>query len=274
MVNKALGWVSLAQGEVGKQTQVWTYFEFHWSIVLHINMWDFSSWSFKSFSWVLAYVDHKSKKQKNPSGFLEMKSILPARSNKELEVVFANWSPEFATTCLFSKSYSFKKKFKERISFSFSPYMPDFQGQQSASLSSTGVKGKMLMLVKAAIVEHRSSSERKKDIAICKWPAIIVDKKWGKPGILYTAGLLKISLLSKLDSLLIKNSLSVDAAWITPCLPVSLDGKASACSGGDPGSIPRLERFPGEGNGNPLQDSCLENSMDRGAWWATVHGVA
>ena len=39
-----------------------------------------------------------------------MKSILPARSNKELEVVFANWSPEFATTCLFSKSYSLKKK--------------------------------------------------------------------------------------------------------------------------------------------------------------------
>lgn len=64
MVNKAWGWVSLAQGDVGKQTQVWTYFEFHWSIVLHINMWDFSSWSFKSFSWVLAYVDHKSKKKK------------------------------------------------------------------------------------------------------------------------------------------------------------------------------------------------------------------
>ena len=152
--------------------------------------------------------------------------------------------------------------------------MPDFQGQQSASLSSTGVKGRMLMLVKAAIVEHSSSSERKKDIAICKWRAIIVDEKWGKPGILYTAGLLKISLLSKLDSLVIKNSLSVDAAWITPCLPVSSDGKASACSGGDPGSIPRLERFPGEGNGNLLQYSCLENSMDRGAWWATVHGVA
>ena len=41
----------------------------------------------------------------------------------------------------------------------------------------------------------------------------------------------------------------------------------------DIGSIPGLGRSPGEGNGNPLQDSCLENSMDRGAWKATVHGV-
>ena len=42
---------------------------------------------------------------------------------------------------------------------------------------------------------------------------------------------------------------------------------------GRPGSIPRLRRSPGEGNGNPHQYSCLENSMDRGAWWAVVHGV-
>ena len=42
----------------------------------------------------------------------------------------------------------------------------------------------------------------------------------------------------------------------------------------EPGSIPGLGRCPGEGNGNPLQDSCLENPMDRGAWQATVHGVA
>ena len=42
----------------------------------------------------------------------------------------------------------------------------------------------------------------------------------------------------------------------------------------DAGSIPRWERSPGGGHGNPLQHSCLENSMDRGAWWATVHGVA
>ena len=39
------------------------------------------------------------------------------------------------------------------------------------------------------------------------------------------------------------------------------------------GMIPRLGKYPGEGNGNPLQDSCLESPMDRGAWWATVHGV-
>ena len=48
----------------------------------------------------------------------------------------------------------------------------------------------------------------------------------------------------------------------------------SACNAGDLGSIPGLGRSPGEGNGNPLQYSCLENPMDGGAWWATVHGVA
>ena len=52
------------------------------------------------------------------------------------------------------------------------------------------------------------------------------------------------------------------------------DGKASAYNAGDLGSIPGLGRSPGEGNGNPLQYSCLENPMDRGAWWATAHGVA
>ena len=54
----------------------------------------------------------------------------------------------------------------------------------------------------------------------------------------------------------------------------SLDGKASAYNAGDPGSIPGSGRSPGEGNGNPLQYSCLENPMDQGAWWPTVHGVA
>ena len=51
------------------------------------------------------------------------------------------------------------------------------------------------------------------------------------------------------------------------------DGKESAHDAGDPGSIPGLGRCPGEGNCYPLQYSCLENSMDRGAWWARVHGV-
>ena len=50
--------------------------------------------------------------------------------------------------------------------------------------------------------------------------------------------------------------------------------KESACNAGDPGSIPGSRRSPGEGNGNPLQYSCLENPMDRGALWATVHRVA
>ena len=48
----------------------------------------------------------------------------------------------------------------------------------------------------------------------------------------------------------------------------------SACNVGDLGSIPGLRRSPGEGDGNPLQYSCLENPMDGGAWQATVHGVA
>ena len=52
------------------------------------------------------------------------------------------------------------------------------------------------------------------------------------------------------------------------------DGKASACSVGDLGSISGSGRSPGEGNGNPVQYSCLENPTDGGAWWATVHGAA
>ena len=50
-------------------------------------------------------------------------------------------------------------------------------------------------------------------------------------------------------------------------------GKESSCNAGDPGLIPGLRRSTGEGNGNPFQYSCLENSMDREAWWATFHGV-
>ena len=52
------------------------------------------------------------------------------------------------------------------------------------------------------------------------------------------------------------------------------DSKESACNSGDQTSIPGLGRSTGEGNGNSFQYSCLENSMDRGAWWATVHGVS
>ena len=50
-------------------------------------------------------------------------------------------------------------------------------------------------------------------------------------------------------------------------------GKESACSAGDPGSIPGLGRSPGAGNGKPLQYPCLENPMDKGAWWAAIHGI-
>ena len=69
---------------------------------------------------------------------------------------------------------------------------------------------------------------------------------------------------------------------IAPCnynvlythLPGGSDSKESACNAGDPGSIPGSGRSPGEGNDNPVQYSCLGNLMDRGAWRATVHGVA
>ena len=60
-------------------------------------------------------------------------------------------------------------------------------------------------------------------------------------------------------------------------LPGDAVGKNPPANAGDArdvGLIPGLERSYGEGNGNPLQYSCLENSMDRGAWWAIVHGVA
>ena len=55
--------------------------------------------------------------------------------------------------------------------------------------------------------------------------------------------------------------------------PCGSEGKESDSNVGDPGLIPGWGRPPGEGNGNPLQYSYLGNSMDRGAWWATVHGV-
>ena len=55
--------------------------------------------------------------------------------------------------------------------------------------------------------------------------------------------------------------------------PCGSDGKESTYNTGDPGSIPRSRRSPGEGNGNPLHYSCLENPRDGGAWWAVVYGV-
>ena len=59
---------------------------------------------------------------------------------------------------------------------------------------------------------------------------------------------------------------------ISQGLPYSSDGKESACNAEDPGSIPGSGRSLGEGNSNPVQYSCLENSMDKGAWWASPWG--
>ena len=61
---------------------------------------------------------------------------------------------------------------------------------------------------------------------------------------------------------------------IEPSFPGGSDCKESTCNVGDLGSIPELGRSPGGGHGNPLQYFCLENPMDRGAWWAIVHSVA
>ena len=61
---------------------------------------------------------------------------------------------------------------------------------------------------------------------------------------------------------------------LTTFLPIGSEVKASAWNVGDPGLVAGSGRSPGEGNGNPLQYCCLENPMEGGAWWATVHGVS
>ena len=65
----------------------------------------------------------------------------------------------------------------------------------------------------------------------------------------------------------------ISIPWVFGGFPGGSDGKESACNVEDPGLISEMGRSPGEGNSNTLQYSCLENSMDRGDWWATVHGV-
>ena len=72
----------------------------------------------------------------------------------------------------------------------------------------------------------------------------------------------------------ILNGEDIKITIITEISLVAQTLKVSACNAADSGLIPGLGRSPGEGNGNPLQYSCLENPMDGGAWWATVHGVA
>ena len=81
----------------------------------------------------------------------------------------------------------------------------------------------------------------------------------------------KSLLISPRPQPLITTNLSmVLFVWGFPC---GSAGKEYTCNVGDLGSIPGLGRSPGDGNGNPLQYSCLENPMDRGTWRATVHGV-
>ena len=73
--------------------------------------------------------------------------------------------------------------------------------------------------------------------------------------------------LSSRNFVVLDSMLVLGAFWVNYCdFPGGSDGKASAYSAGDPGSIPGSGRSPGEGNGNPLQYSCLENPVDRGAW--------
>ena len=61
--------------------------------------------------------------------------------------------------------------------------------------------------------------------------------------------------------------------WAREGFPGGSDSKESACNIGDPRSIPGSKKIPWEGNGNPLQYSCFKNPIDRGIWWAAVHGV-
>ena len=79
---------------------------------------------------------------------------------------------------------------------------------------------------------------------------------------------------SKCTSFIDGQSNSLGTFLVVQCFPGSSDNKESACNGGDLSSIPGSGRSSGEGNGYPFQCFCLENSTDRGTWWATVHGVA
>ena len=90
------------------------------------------------------------------------------------------------------------------------------------------------------------------------------------PGDLPDLGLEPIFPPLQVDSLLLNHWGMNQPIHLVPAVS---DGKASAYSVGNLGSIPGSGRSPGEGNGNPFQYSCLENPMARGAWWATVHGV-
>ena len=85
--------------------------------------------------------------------------------------------------------------------------------------------------------------------------------------------LLYLEATEKVIKVILKAAPTEDRMTWFPVFRGGSDSKESACNAGDLGSVPRLGRSPGEGNDYPLQYSCLENSMDRRAWWATVHGV-
>ena len=83
-----------------------------------------------------------------------------------------------------------------------------------------------------------------------------------------------LTVLSSTGQVFYRMSLNLNfSSVVIMGFPGGSDGKESACNVGDPGSIAGSEKSPGKGNGNPLQYSCLENSMDRGPWRATDHGV-
>ena len=82
-----------------------------------------------------------------------------------------------------------------------------------------------------------------------------------------------MSHLASLQKQILRQGLCTNLACLINRYLCCSDGKESVCNAGDLGLIPGLGRSPGEGNGNPLQNSYLENSMDRGAWWATVNEV-
>ena len=100
---------------------------------------------------------------------------------------------------------------------------------------------------------------------------------WRIPGTEEPGGLQSMGSQSDMTeqlSLVGKRNRSLNyLTYLAIYIPGVSNGKESACNYGDPGSIPGSARFPGEGNGNPLQYSCLENTKDRGTWWAAVHGV-
>ena len=87
----------------------------------------------------------------------------------------------------------------------------------------------------------------------------------------WVGGVLEYVIAVDSHEALVPFASSVSVFW---GVPAGSGCKGSAGSAGDPGAVSGSGRSPGEGNDCPLQCSCLENSMDRGAWWATVHGVA